>query len=301
MDYENLFRRAANIVWDHKFLIVLGILASLAGAGGGGGWSFGGGDFGADPGAQPAPPGEFQLPDLSGEAGAFLGLAGIALLALLCVLFIIAIIVFVLGTVANGGIIAGVHEIEQVGASSLGSAWGAAWERAASLIGNALLPIIPALFLAAIGVAVALATVGAQGIAGAGDLFGGAAAAVIIPLICIFVPLILVLSALRIFADRATMLEGYGTLDAYRRGWDVLKSNLGAAVLLFLLQIVLQIVIGLLLIVPSIILILCCFLWPLLLIFQGAVAAFFSSVWTLAYREWTGLDVDAAKLVEAKI
>lgn len=34
--------------------------------------------------------------------------------------------------------------------------------------------------------------------------------------------------------------------------------------------------------------VMCCFLWPLLLLIQGTVAAFFSTLWTLAWKEWTG-------------
>lgn len=32
-------------------------------------------------------------------------------------------------------------------------------------------------------------------------------------------------------------------------------------------------------------------MWPLLLLIQGAIAAYFSTVWTLAWREWTGLQL----------
>jgi len=34
---------------------------------------------------------------------------------------------------------------------------------------------------------------------------------------------------------------------------------------------------------------LCCVLWPVLLLVQGAIASYFSTLWTLAWREWTGL------------
>jgi hypothetical protein len=40
-------------------------------------------------------------------------------------------------------------------------------------------------------------------------------------------------------------------------------------------------------IVPGILIALCCVLWPLFLVLQGAIAAYFSTVWTLAWREWT--------------
>ena len=33
--------------------------------------------------------------------------------------------------------------------------------------------------------------------------------------------------------------------------------------------------------------ILCCLLWPLLILIQGAISTYFSTLWTLAWREWT--------------
>jgi hypothetical protein len=43
------------------------------------------------------------------------------------------------------------------------------------------------------------------------------------------------------------------------------------------------------LLLPGLILVLCCVLWPLLLLIQGTKVAYFSTMWTLAWREWTGL------------
>jgi hypothetical protein len=98
----------------------------------------------------------------------------------------------------------------------------------------------------------------------------------------------LVLSILRNFAERACMLENLGVIDAYRRGTSVLRANLGEAIILFLLQIVIFIVLGVLFLLGGFILVLCCFLWPLLLVVQGFISAFVSALWTLAWRTWTG-------------
>ena len=83
--------------------------------------------------------------------------------------------------------------------------------------------------------------------------------------------------------------EGCGVLAAYRRGFSVLVDNVGSALLLFLLQIAMSITLGLVLLSSA----LCCLLWPLLLVEQGAAAAYFSVMWTLAWRLWT----NAAKAV----
>jgi hypothetical protein len=52
--------------------------------------------------------------------------------------------------------------------------------------------------------------------------------------------------------------------------------------LLFLIQVAIGIVLGLVLLLPA----LCCLFWPLLILVQGASAAFFSTMWTLAWKRW---------------
>jgi hypothetical protein len=37
-----------------------------------------------------------------------------------------------------------------------------------------------------------------------------------------------------------------------------------------------------------------CLLWPLMLLVEGAITAYFSTVWTLAWREWTGRQFSTA-------
>ena len=106
-------------------------------------------------------------------------------------------------------------------------------------------------------------------------------------LVCVIIPIVLVLSILRNFAERACMLEDLGVIDSYRRGTSVLMANLGEAIILFLIQIAVFVVLFVLLFVPGIIMVLCCLLWPLLLVLQGAISAFISTMWTLAWRTWT--------------
>jgi hypothetical protein len=112
--------------------------------------------------------------------------------------------------------------------------------------------------------------------------------AILAALACILVPIALVLSLLRTFANRACMLEDLGVFAAYRRGWDVLLENIGPALILFLLQIAISIGLGIVLFLPNVVMTVCCVLWPVLLLVQGTMAAYFSTVWTLAWREWTG-------------
>jgi hypothetical protein len=277
MEYGKIVNRSVNIVWQNKFLIVMGILAALGSGspGGGSGDGNGNGELG-------------QFPELSDEIAA---LAAGAIIALICLALFVAIVLWAISTIARGGLIASVDTIESGEKSSFRHSWGAGWHRAWTLLGIGILPAIPGLFLFVIG----LLALGAYGgiFALFGEDFGsqlGAAGigGTIVVLACIVVPIVLVLSILRNFAERACMLEDLGVIDSYRRGTSVLMANLGEAIILFLLQLVIFIGLGILLFLPGLLLALCCFLWPLLLVVQGAITAFVSSLWTLAWRTWTG-------------
>ena len=100
-------------------------------------------------------------------------------------------------------------------------------------------------------------------------------------------PVALVLSALRALANRAAIIENLGVFAAYGRGLSALFGNFGPALLLLLIQIGLSIGVGLVLLLPGIVIALCCILWPVLLLVQGTIAAHFSAIWTLAWRRWT--------------
>jgi hypothetical protein len=286
MEYGNIIRRAVNIVWQNKYLIVLGILAALgSGIGGGGG---GGGGGGSSNG------GAAQGPDISGEVSAFLaGAIGIVI----CVAILVGILLWAISAIARGGLVASVDTIEEGGKSSFSHGWRAAREKTWTLLGIGLLPGIPGLIMFVAGLGAFAAYGGLSALlgerfavpAGMGGLGG-----LLALLACVVVPIVLLLTILRSFAERAAMLEGLGVMDSYRRGWNVLTANLGEATLLFLLQIAIFIILGLVFFVPGILIALCCLLWPLLLVIQGGVSAAVSAIWTLAWREWTG----GPKLVE---
>lgn len=285
MEYRKIVERSVNIVWQNKYLILLGILAALGGGlpGGGGG---GGGGGGNGNGSGSAAPG--QLPDFSDEISA---LAVGAIIALACVALLIGLLFWAISTVARGSLIAGVDAVESGQKSSFSDSWRAGWAKVWTLLGIGLLPGIPGLVLLLVGLA-GLAGYGGLSALFGGEFAGGAGLAGLGGLFalvaCIVTPIILVLAILRNFAERAAMLENLGVIDAYRRGWNVLTANLGEAILLFLLQIAIFIALGILLFVPGIVVALCCLLWPLLFVVQGTISAMVSAAWTLAWREWTG-------------
>ncbi|HSM56006.1 MAG TPA: hypothetical protein VK879_07615 [Candidatus Sulfomarinibacteraceae bacterium] len=294
MDYGKTLSRSATIVWENKYLILLGILAalgsgSIAGGGGGGG---GGGSNGSGNGQPFTQPGQF--PDFSAEIG---GLAVGVILALICVALFVGILLWAISAIARGGLIASVDTIESGGKSSFTDGWRAGWQKVWTLLGIGLLPGIPGLILFAIGLLALTAYGGVWALVGEDVLApaGVGLGAMFALLACIVLPIALLLSILRTFAERACMLEDLGVIDAYRRGWNVLAANLGEAIVLFVLQIVIFLVLGAVLFVPGLFLLLCCLLWPILFVVQGAITAFVSALWTLAWREWTGLSAMVEK------
>ncbi|MGD8623144.1 MAG: hypothetical protein PVJ34_01290, partial [Anaerolineae bacterium] len=223
------------------------------------------------------PPGDaFQAPAIPLALGLFFG--GLILLVVL--------VLWVISTLARGGLIWGAAAADGGQSSSFSQAWRAGWQRGWTLLGIAIVPALPGLLLLLLGGLGFLAYTSnvstGTGVPVLGNmvLIGGALA-------CLILPLALVLELLRAFANRACMLEGLGVVDAYRRGIGVLTDNLGSALVLFLIQVAVTVVMFILLIVPGAILALCCLFWPLLALLQGAVTAYFSTMWTLAWRRWT--------------
>jgi hypothetical protein len=210
--------------------------------------------------------------------------------ALLGIALVVGIALWALATIARGGTIAGASAIDAGGTSSFAQAFRAGWDKGWTLIAIGLLPAIPGLLLALLSAAGAVGYLGfaRQSAGGAPLLPNAALVGGLAGLACLLVAAAVALSLLRTFAERACMLENVGAFAAYRRGVEVLRQNVGPAAILFLLQIAIGVGLGLALFLPSVVMALCCILWPVLLLLQGAAAAYFSAVWTLAWREWTG-------------
>lgn len=283
MEYGKIVSRSASIVWRNKFLMILGIIASLASG------SYSGGGSGSSGSGSSESFGGFE--QLTEAQEAIAGMSIAFFLAIGCVVLFLAIVLWAISSIARGGMIASVDTIESGEKSSFTHSWKAGWHKKWTLLGIGIIPAIPGIILFVVGVMALGAYGGIYALFGSGispEFGAGGLAITIFCLACVFVPVMLVLSILRNFAERACMLEDLGVVESYRRGTSVLKSNIGEALVLFLLQIGIFIVLGLLLFVPGIILIFCCCLWPLLFVLQGAISAWLSALWTLAWRTWNG-------------
>lgn len=284
MDYGKLFTRAWDIIWKHKFLILLGVLVALSGSNGGGGtqssFQFQDGDLPWNNMPQFGSGTPFQDLDLS-----ILVIIGIILLVL--VLLVLGLVFWVAGTISRGGLVNAVDEIENGNPSDFRTAFQAGWKKGWRLLGIDLIPAIPGLALFVGSLIIFLSYGGFSEIMNGYWPYEGIGPFLpIILLSCLLVPIILFVSMLRTFADRACMLEDLGIIASYRRGFEVLAKNFGAALILFLIQVAASIGLFLVFIIPGILMALCCLLWPLLILVQGAFASYISTLWTLAWREW---------------
>ncbi len=286
MDYGKLFTRAWDIIWKYKFLILLGVLVALSGSSGSSGNSsryvFDGGDmpWSDMPSFDYGSP--FQNLDLS-------ILAVLGLITLGVVIIVVGLALWVVGTIARGGLISAVNDIEVDNQTNFSTAFRAGWKKGWRLLGIDLVPAIPGLALF-IGSLTIFFSYG-----GFAELMDGvwpyAGMGPFLPLIllsCLLLPIILLLSIMSTFANRACMLEDLCVVASYRRGFEVLADNLGTALILFLIQITISIGLFIVMIVPGFLMVLCCLLWPLLILIQGAFSAYLSTLWTLAWREFVG-------------
>ena len=292
MDYTGLLTKAWNTVWNNKFLMVFGLLAAFGQATRGGANVYSGNSGGS--GGQPGnfPPDFERFFDRGfGELTPAVTAAIVAAACLACVILICIVLV---NRIAQGGLINGVNTIDGGGTSGFFSALRAGWSKLLTLVLIWLVAAIPSILMVLV--------LGAMGFgylsSGQGELLRDALAGgnfdrsiralftnggFVLGILAVFCPLFfisLIMQAIALFADRACVVEGKGLVDAYQRGFQVLRDHLGNAVGVYLLQVILLGVAQFALATP----ILCCFAWPI----TGVIESYFSTVWTLAWRQWTG-------------
>jgi hypothetical protein len=313
MNYSRVLSRAWEITWRWKILWILGFLAALGSGGGGGGggsssYSSSGsewGEWGKTFPAETFPP---------GLVAAMCGLA--------CIAILIGIAIWVVSVIARGGLIAGVNQVEETEYTSFGDAWRAGARRFWTLFGISILAAIPLIIAGIVGAIVLIVMFTSSGFAFAESGWAGAAGIATsigcgAVFCCGMVIVSIILQQIRIYAERAAVLEDLGWIDAFSRGWQVLRANLGPTIILWLIFLALG-----LLFFMIILMIMAIFglpfaaiasgiesaewLWApiccgglVAIIVAGLVSAivqtFTSATWTLAYRELTaGMSAGAA-------
>lgn len=309
MDIGYVLSRAWQIIWKNKVLWVFGILAGCANGGGGGG---GGGNvsntFQRDfPGGQPFERMFENIPDYQ--------IWGLIAIVILVILVLVVLAIF-LGTIGRIGLIRGTQQAEG-GATSLvfGELFSGSMPYFWRVFGLSLL--VGLVILVAVGLFVLLAFTGTVATLGLGLVC-------LIPLICILVPVMWFISVIVEQASIAIVLENLGIMDGLKRGWEVVRANLGTMVIMALILLLGVGGIGgliialpiLIIVVPAIIggvvgtdqaigggLLLAgiCFITylPVLLVLNGILRSYIGSAWTLTFMRLTGEPASLEPSVEA--
>lgn len=290
MDFSEVLSRAWHIVWKHKILWLFGI---FAGCGQQGSSSF---NYSFDSSSFDSSTRASDFSDFPPEAIAlFLSIIAIGL--------VFVVIAYLLGVVGRLGIIQGVLGAE-AGEEKL--SFGELFNRSQPYFGRALLLNFLVL-LAWIAVAVIFAI----GFVAVAALTLGLGLLCLIPLMCLLIPAGWFVSVIVEQANVALVLEDLPVMEALKRGWNVVKDNIGSFVVLGLVLLVGGFILSVILAMPffailipiivaaaegsqdsilgvGLVSLLCVVAYlPILLVVSGIVQAYIKSAWTLTFMRLT--------------
>jgi len=301
MDIGSVLSRSWQIIWKHKILWIFGILAGCTNGGGGGGSSWRGGGGGNGGGQVPPQFEPFVRPFENLTDGQIALLVGIGFLVAL-VLIVIAVF---LGTIGRVGLIRGTQQAEG-GAASLvfGELFSGSMPYFWRVFGLGLLVGLLALVIGLVFAVFAI--IGTVATLGLGLIC-------LIPLACILVPVLWFVSVIVEQASIAIVLENLGVMDGLRRGWEVVRLNLGTMIVMALILVlgvggIGGLIIGLpivFIVLPAVLggvvgtdqsvgggvfLAAVCFIayLPVLLVLNGILRSYIETAWTLTFMRLTG-------------
>jgi hypothetical protein len=331
MNYGDILNRSWRIVWNYKFMILLGFLAAL-----GSGMGSGNVNYTADSSDFQ----NFPMTDWPGnmpDPAQVMAVIGALAVGVACFAFIVGIALWILRLTAEAGLIDAASRLDAGQKVTLGEAMRAGWGKIWSMIGLSLLMfgvvlaiiiVVMLIFGLSIGGTIAGGIAAGEDMAGAFAALGAGLVALLCCVICGIALLAIVLSIIYIFAQRAIVLENEGVLDGIRRGWEVIRSNVGEVIILLILFMFLGFVVSAIVALVSIPLAALSFgpgawrlfsgesLGPLeiILMVVGGLAwivvvaairsfftAFSSSAYTLAYQEFTDKQLPPPDFVPEKL
>lgn len=285
-NFGEILTRSWQITWKHKVLWIFGILASCSRGGGGG--SGGGGGGGGGNGVNPS-----GVPQFSGIEQWLSDNWWIWIVIGIVVLILVLLFVF-LGTIGRIGLIKGTSKAEQ-GAESL--IFGELFSESMPYFWR----VFGLSFLIGIAFLIIFVPFVAFGMLSAGIGF-----LCLLPLICILIPISWVVTIIIEQANAAIVLDNLSLMDGLRRGWEIVKNNLGPTLIMGLILFIISLVVGIVIAIPIFIVVfpamlgffagggenttplflmsVCfCLYLPVALILQGIMVAFTGSAWTLTY------------------
>jgi hypothetical protein len=289
MDIANIFKRAWEITWKNKGLWVLGILANCSGSSGQSSgnagprveYHFNEGDF---------PRFENWIQSVPEETW-----VTIAIVAA-CAIILLALIFWVLSAIGNGGLISGFHMAEMGEVPTLAGSFRQGIRHFWKLMAIQLV----------IGLAILLIVVA--------GIFGGVVFSVLtlgigflclLPLVCLLIPLMILLSIYTMLTQVALIVEELDILTSFKRSWEIVRAHPGEIILVGLILGVGGFIVGLILMIPIVLMVLplifnlvngheianitntivgILLYLPILLVATGIVRTFTTGSWTLTYR-----------------
>ncbi len=289
-DFGEVLTRSWQIIWKHRILWVFGILASFA-RGGGGGNS--GGSNNSDY-SQDIP---FQTDPRIQQFMRFIAENWWVLVIAILIIFLISMLFYSLGIMGRIGLIQGVAKVEK-GAEIL--TFAELWSESTPYFWR----IFGINFLIGLVIFIIIIPFILLGVFTAGIGF-----ACLLPLICILIPVGWIVSIILEQAQPAIILENLSMLDGFKRGLEIVKSNvltffvlalivlIGAGIISFIIIMpIFLTIIPLILgaetlkqsLTPAYITLACCTLYfPILLFLNGILTAYIQSVWTITFLRLT--------------
>lgn len=321
MDYGEVLSKSWKIIWKFKALWLFGILAGC-GASRGANFNFnnsyrvgGNGVSGPTPSLPPQIQQALYRFGLLFRDPAFIWKFLAVTVGIICILVLIQIVLSVMGRI---GLIKGAAEAD-AGAERL--AFGQLWKGSAPyfwrMVWLTLLLGGPFAVFAVVMVAVFIASLiplarnnpdPSAGVAFLTLLF------VLLGLFCVVFLLAIIIGFISRQAERAIVLENKPVLDSIKRGWEVLTKNLGPILLIWIIQLAISIIAGIVIALPLLAVLvpfMIIFLssasganspsttWLITLVFivlaylpvswlaNGILMAYLESVWTLTYIRLT--------------
>ncbi|MFN2223424.1 MAG: hypothetical protein ACK2UH_12780 [Candidatus Promineifilaceae bacterium] len=240
MDYGQLLRDAWYVVWNNKFLLILGFLAAL-----GSGVSSGNNNVSYNLNADEIPPAFGERVDI------FLAHFAPIVIGLMCLVVFVGVLFWLIRLTAQAGLISAADRLHNGEKVTLVEALRSGLSKLGRMIGIYLILYGPFLLLAFIMAVLVLALVGTAigfEFADWGQEFVpwmasfGIGIACVALLLCALIPLMMVVTIILPFAQRAAVLEDMSVTDSLRRAWWVIKSNPADVIILVLLFVVVGIV-----------------------------------------------------------
>ena len=292
MNFAEVLDRAWQITWKHKVLWIFGILAGCARGRAGGGFGGGSGWRQSQPFGPNTTPGVEQL--FAGIGQWIGGHLWVVALFVLLALVLVALAMF-LGTIGRIGLIRGTFEADG-GAEKLG--FGALFRESLPFFWR----VFGLTFLIGLAFFIVLLPLILFGVVTAGIGF-----LCILPLVCLLAVLAWVVSIVVHQANAALIIENLGLADGVRRGWDVVKSNVGSILVIWLIGAVIGLVVGFLIALPVLLIVIpaaigfaatgrqlswtflavgaaCLTVYlPVLIVAGGILTTYVESLWALTY------------------